>query len=130
MKNEYGEDFITIIYNFSGIMNHLIFGHNFVVNNKENCKLVYEGKEYDLRENIIHIRRNYRERYLFSIKLTGINKITDASYMFFKSYALRELPDISKWNTSKVESMNCMFYKCYNLMAFDGLSEWDTSNVT
>ena len=49
---------------------------------------------------------------------------------FFKSYALRELPDISKWNTSKVESMNCMFYKCYNLMAFDGLSEWDTSNVT
>ena len=29
-----------------------IFGQNFVNNNKDKCKIIYEGKEYDLKQNL------------------------------------------------------------------------------
>ena len=43
------------------------------------------------------------------IILKGINKITDASFMFHCCTLLSSLPDIDKWDTSNVVKMDYMF---------------------
>ena len=42
---------ITICYNIKQKENKIkIFGSDFVKNNKNNCKIIYEDKEYELQE--------------------------------------------------------------------------------
>ena len=105
-----------------------IFGARFVENNKDKCKIIYENKEYELNENIYYNMNNTNDK--ISIKLIGINNITNASYMFSWIYSLISLPDISKWNTSNIIDMSYMFYKCKLLISLPDISKWDVSNVT
>ena len=39
---------ISIIYNINHNKIINIFGHSFVENNKKNCKIIYNNKEYNL----------------------------------------------------------------------------------
>jgi len=57
-----------------------IFNNNFINNNKNKCKIIYEDKEYEIKEkwNIDHNIKNE----ILEIKLKGINNIIDMSYMF------------------------------------------------
>ena len=43
---------IEIIYNYNKVNPLKIFGSEFVKNNKNNCKIIYENKEYELQEYI------------------------------------------------------------------------------
>ena len=74
-------DEITIIYNIKKSQRKegkiRIFGENFVKNNKNKCKIIIDGKEYELMEEF---NINIEER--IEIKLIEISKITDMSYMF------------------------------------------------
>ena len=81
-------------------------GSEFVKNNKNNCKIIYKNKEYELRE-YINIKDNKKEK--IEIKLKGINNIKNMSHMFAECKSLSSLPEISKWNTSNVTYMNGMF---------------------
>ena len=87
-----------------------IFGTDFVNNNKNNCKMIIEGNEMELKDKINNITNN-----ILKIKLKGIKNITDMSYMFAYCSSLNSLPDISKWNTSNVNNMHCMFVGCSKL---------------
>ena len=87
-----------------------IFGTNFVNNNKNNCKMIIEGNEMELKDKINNITNNILE-----IKLKGIKNITNMSYMFYNCSSLNSLPDISKWNTSNVNDMSYMFDGCSKL---------------
>ena len=69
-----------------------IFGSEFVKNNKNNCKIIYENKEYELRE-YINIKDNKKEK--IEIKLKGINNITNMGHMFAECKSLSSLPEIS-----------------------------------
>ena len=103
------KDEITIIYQIIKEFDKeiILFGKNFIDNNKDKCKLIIDGKEQDLIECIDN--QNYNKLFDFKgeyteiiIKLKGIKNITDASYMFKNCVALIALPDIGKWDTSKV----------------------------
>ena len=103
-----------------------IFGSEFVKNNKNNCKIIYENEEYELKE-YINIKDNKKEK--IEIKLKGINNITNMSCLFHKCNSLSSLTDISKWDTSNVTNMSYIFYECNLLESLPDISKWNISNV-
>ena len=99
-----------------------IFGKEFVNNNKNNCKIIYNNQEYELTETFI-IQGELQ------IKLTGINNIINMSCLFAECENLKSLPDISKWNTQNINNMSYLFYQCKSLTNLDDISNWNISNV-
>ena len=103
-----------------------IFGYNFVKKNKNVCKIIIDNKEYEMEDS--YKIKNYKNNIL-KIKLKGINKVTDMSYMFEGCSSLISLPDISNWNTNKVTDMSYMFDRCSSLISLPDISNWNTHNV-
>ena len=97
-----------------------LFGSNFIINNKNKCKMIIEGNEMEIKETF--------EINNLQIKLIGINNITNACQMFYCS-SLHSIPDLPKWNTSNIKDMSQMFRECKSLVSFPDISNWDTSNV-
>ena len=158
--NKMNIDEIGIIYDVKDLKEVRLFSKDFVEKNKDNCKLIIEGMEEDLKEihNFGYFFGSYKET--FEIRLKGITNITDLSYMFYECSSLLSLSDISKWKTSLILNMSYMFNtsekrKNYNepllgygiqlgifnspssyniinskLVSLPDISEWDTSNVS
>ena len=89
-----------------------LFDKNFIENNKDNCKIIIEDKEYELMEYFNINKLKNKNNNILSIELKGIENITNMSYMFSWCSSLNSLPDISNWNTTNVTDMSCMFYGC------------------
>ena len=106
-----------------------IFGDEFIKNNINNCKIIYNNKEYQLTKYINDIIIGYNNKNSFEIGFKIINTINDMSYMFSKCDSLISLPDISKIDTSNVTNMCNMFSECESLISLPDISFWDTSNV-
>ena len=107
-----------------------IFGQDFVYNNIYKCKIIYNNEEYELDEYINNIDEDYNNKDEFTLKLRGINNVTDMSSMFEGCESLSSLPDISNWNTSNVTDISYMFEGCESLSSLPDISNWNTSNVT
>ena len=105
-----------------------IFGENFVKNNKDKCKFIYEDKEYELNSKF-SLANIDKSKDILEIKLTGIQNVTDMSYLFFGCRSLISIPDISEWDTSKITSMKFIFCHCNSLISLPDISKWNTSNV-
>ena len=103
-----------------------IFGDEFVKNNKNNCRIMINKKQYSLRNEYKII--NYNKNKI-KIKLIGIRNITNMSCIFAECETLYSLPDISKWNTRYINNMSFIFYNCKSLKYLSDISKWDTSNV-
>ena len=130
-----------------------IFGKDFVTNNKNICKILFENKEFELSEyfSLEKLKINFLD-----LKLKGIEGVRDISnifnscnslsslsdlsewdtknisnmsYMFYDCSELKSIPDISNFNTSNVIYMNGMFYNCKSLLSLPDISKWDTSKV-
>ena len=108
-------------------MEYGIFGHIFVNNNKNNCKIIYKGKEYEITDTLNIINEKNK---IIEIKLKGIKNVINMGYMFRCCESLLSLPDISKWNTSNVTNMENLFDRCSSLLSLPDISKWNTSNVT
>ena len=119
-----------------------IFGEKFVENNKNNCIIIYNNKQYDLSEfleDINHINNNkhdnnvnesQNEENVLSIKLKmDINKITNLSNMFNECIQLKFFSDISEIKTFNVTDISNIFYGCDQLKSLPDISKWNTSNV-
>ena len=119
---------INIIYNTNNKKKITIFGSQFVKNNKNNCKIIFEDKEYKLQEDF-ELNDNYNKETL-EIKLRGINNITNMSSIFAICQSLSSLPDLQKWNTKNITDMSFIFAGCKNLESLPDISIWNTSNVT
>ena len=105
------KDEITLIYMIGTNDNSIkIFDSEFVNNNKNNCKILYENKEYELME-IFQID-NIKNKEKLIIKLKGIKKITNANKMFYECFHLYSVPDINNWDISQLSEMNEMFKGC------------------
>ena len=118
-KMEYIDE-IIIRYKINKNENEIkIFGSDFIKNNKDKCKIIYEEKEYEIKEKF-NIDDKIKNEIL-EIKLKGINNITDMSYMFFGCSNLSNLPDISKWNTNNVTNMDNMFNGCSKLTSIPSI---------
>ena len=106
-----------------------IFGHNFVLNNKNNCSILYKNETYELTE-YFDISNFEEIQDTIEIKLKGINNITNMSDMFNDCRNLIELPDIYMWNTINVTNMSFLFKNCSSLLTPPEISGWETENVT
>ena len=106
-----------------------IFGEKFVKNNENNCKILCKGQSYNLVE-YFDISNSNKENNMLEFELEGVNKITNASYMFYDCNCLSPLSQISGWDTSKITDMEALFSNCASLTSLPDISQWDTSNVT
>ena len=120
--------YINIIYDINKEKKDeiIIFGYEFVENNKNNCKLIIDNMEYEIIDE--YNIKNYKYNRL-NIKLKEINKISDMSGMFLGCSSLLSLPDISNWSTNIVTDMNNMFYGCSSLSSLPDISKWIINNV-
>ena len=83
---------INIIYNTKNKEYINLFGDKFIENNKKICKMIVDNKEYEIAARY-YVKNNNN---ILKIKLKGINKVNDISYMFDGCSSLLSLPDISK----------------------------------
>ena len=125
---------ITIIYKTIDYNSHKyydkikLFGEEFVKNNKDHCKFIFDYKEYDL-ETELDIKNYESNKGIIEIYLINTQNITDASNMFYKCDQLLSLSDIKNWNISNITNISKMFYGCASLISFPDISNWDTSNI-
>ena len=118
---------INIFYKVDNLKKIKIFGDTFVEKNKNNCKIIFNNKEYQLNE-YFDLDNIVLNENILKIKLKEINNITDMSCMFESCKQLIALPDIYKWNTEKVTLMSDLFCGC-NMTNVPDISKWDTRNV-
>ena len=65
-----------------------IFGKKFVERNKYTCKIIYNNKQYELKEYFKEIDNNYKDKNIIKLKLIEIVDIIDMSEMFYGCYHL------------------------------------------
>ena len=81
-----------------------IFGKNFVKNNKNKCKIIYNNKKYELKEYFNDIDENYNQEIKdIKLKLYGVNNITNMQEMFYRCY---HLSSFSEAHTSELYEFN------------------------
>ena len=105
-----------------------LFGNEFVNNNKDNCKIIINEKEYDLVEKI-SLKNLAIKNNTFEIKLRIIQLKNDLSFMFENCSSLLSISDLSKLNTINVKNMNSMFFDCSSLISLSDTSNWITKNT-
>ena len=98
-----GTNSIDIFYKINDNQKKLkLFGDKFVKNNINKCKIIIEGKEYDLCNNINIDNFKINDSKIFKIQLIGIKSITDMSYMFHKCNNLFSVSYLSQINYLKI----------------------------
>ena len=75
-----------------------IFGENFINNNKQKCSIIYNEKEYQLKEYFEEIDDSYNHKDQIILKLKIISQIMDISYMFYECNTLFSFSDILFFN--------------------------------
>ena len=89
-----------------------IFGKIFVYQNKDNCKIIYKGNEYAIKENFEDINNNYNHKDEIKLILKTNYDITDLSYMFAECDTLISFSDITKNNFDQIiEENDRLYYK-------------------
>ena len=116
-------DSIEIIYKPTEGSKLRIFGKDFIKNNKDKCEIIYENKKYKLTEYFDDIIENYDSKNLISLKLEGITKIINMSFIFCECNSLLSVPEISKWDTSIVKDMSALFDTCTLIKSVPDISE-------
>ena len=128
-----------------------IFGENFLKRNKNKFKIVYNNKEYALKEFFEEIDNNRNPRGRIKFKLRIFHNILNLSEMFFNCYGLLAMKDDAKVNKEQVKAkskyglsiskkeekkpfkivnINRMFYGCKSLVSIPDISDWNMENVT
>ena len=122
---------LKIIYKIDKSKDEIkIFGHKFIENNKNICKMLINNKEYEISKTIKYIDYDInKENDYLEIILTNINKITNMSSMFECCTNLYSIPDFSNLNTKNITNISGLFYGCNNLKSLPDISNWNTSNV-
>jgi len=90
-----------------------IFGKNFILNNKNKCKIFINEKEIELTE-IYDVYPNLLNTKII-IKFIEKQTINDMSYMFYDCTSLIAIYNFSNFDMSKVTNMSYMFYGCSSL---------------
>ena len=103
-----------------------IFGETFVKNNKDNFKIIYENKEYNMME-YFEVDKTIKTLKI-KLKQNKYRRITDISHMFEDCSSLISLPYISFWDTHSFTKINCMFKGCSSLKALSDISKWRMEN--
>ena len=106
-----------------------IFGQKFVENYRDICKIVVEGKSYELTE-FFNLENLSQTNDTLEIELKNIRYLTNLRMMFSGCQLLFALPDISEWNFINVNNIEYMFSRCKYLESLSDISKWNMTNVT
>jgi len=99
-----------------------IFGSNFVKNNKNNIKLIINGKESEL------IEEYDLKKGVNNIQLIILNKLTNLKDMFDGACSLKNIEELKYLDTKDVNDFSCMFCECSSLLDIKPLQNWNVSN--
>ena len=105
-----------------------IFGETFVKNNKDKCKISYNGKTSSLSAEF-DAKNISKENLDITLLIYKKDELKDLSYMFYSCDTLIFLPDIDTLDTSNVENMNSMFKFCESLQSLPDISKWNMTRV-
>ena len=119
-------DEINIIYKVTN-KEVKLFNESFIKKNKNNCKLIINEKEQELKEKY-NFGLFSSKKDTLQVILKGITNIINAADMFDNCKSLLSLPDIDKWDTSNITNMAWMFSNC-SLLSLPNISKWNISNV-
>ena len=120
---------IDIIYSLPSDGNIIkLFGTEFVNRYKKKLNIIYNGKKYPISE-YFYINKNDLLNKDFRIKLIGVKRIKDASYMFRFVNNLLDVPNISRMDAKNIKSMEVMFEGCEELKELRGINRWNVENV-
>ena len=92
---------IDIIYKSNANKKIKIFGKTFVDNNKNNCKIIYKGKEYELKEYFENINNN---EIILTLRI--FNNISNMDSMFYDCTELYSFPNSDELNYSNITDMS------------------------
>ena len=106
-----------------------IFGQKFVVNNWDNCRIIYKDQECKLCEYIELENLKNRDKIL-EIKLKVVRELKDISYMFADCESLISVSRTLSWKTDSITIMMGLFAGCTSLQVLPDLSLIDTSKIT
>ena len=101
---------------------NIIFGSKFVENNKNNIKLIINGKESEL------IEKYYLKEGINNIQLIILNNLTNLEQMFYGACSLKNIDELKYLNTKEVNEFSWMFSGCSSLSDIKPLENWDVSN--
>ena len=119
------KNIIKIIYQNENNSEINLFGEEFVYNNRNKCKIIYNNNIYELKPKI-----KFKKNEQLILKLKIISNLTNMEKMFYNCSNVILLPDIHLIDTSHVTNMSYLFSDCQSLNSLPDLSKWDTSNVT
>ena len=109
-----------------------LLGTKFCENNKDNCLLIINDKEYPISEYYT-LTKNDMKNNEVEVKLIQIKPLTDMSHMFYSEdndpIYLTEITSITNWDTSNVTDMSNLFNNCTLLKTIHDISNFDTSNL-
>ena len=105
------KDEITLKYNIENKNEVKILGKKFVEKNKNICYIIYKNKIYELKEYF----KIEEMKETLEIRIIGINRINDISYMFYECSSLLHIDGISNWNIKNINDMNFMIDGCTSL---------------
>ena len=113
---------INLIYdaNKNSICN--IFGNKFVDNNRDNIKIIINGKTNKL------VNKYKLKKGDNIIQLSITNKLTNLSYMFFHCNNLKDLKELKYLNVNEIKHFGFMFSYCSSLSDIKSLQNWNGSN--
>ena len=85
-----------------------LFDYFFVDKNKDKCKIIYNGKEYELSEYFeVDKHYNYNDSIIIQLRIN--NNITDISEMFWNCEELLSIKDIPNINYYHISNLNKSF---------------------
>ena len=92
-----------------------IFGDGFVENNKEKCKLIYNGEEKELKQYY----KEFENKDLIKFKLKFNNNTVDMSYMFKECKNIKSIKFEGNTNEIDIGSNNILINNSQDKFTLD-----------
>ena len=96
-------------------------------NNKNNCKIIYNSKEYVLKEYVKVIDTNYKHEFILTLRI--INNITNMSYMFYEYDSLLSFPEESELLCSDITEISNINFELDSSSALFDEKKENKSNI-
>ena len=135
-----------LVYKLSKYISTRIFGEDFVKNNKNKFKIIYNNKKYQLKQFFEEIDEHCKQREEVKFKLIIFHNILHLGKMFYLCDNLLSISKNEKHFSKKsnhglsisknkekepfkIIDFNFMFFGCESMISIPDISEWNTEKI-